>query len=30
MSKRETFYRNIRDLADKRLAAAIKDRENFK
>lgn len=30
MSKQETFYRNIRDLADKRLNAAIKDRENFK
>lgn len=30
MSKQETYYRNIRDLADKRLAAAIKDRENLK
>ena len=30
MSKQETYYRNIRDIADKRLAAAIKDRENFK
>lgn len=30
MSKQETYYRNIRDVADKRLAAAIKDRENFK
>lgn len=30
MSKQETFYRNIRDLADKRLAAAIKDRESLK
>lgn len=29
MSKQETYYRNIRDVADKRLAAAIKDRESF-